>query len=121
MNASAGSYNGSATAAYVINTAPLSVSLATNQPSYLPGQTVGINVTMLYGTSPDVGASVTVTVTAPNGKKTTLSGTTGSNGVASLSYNLSKHANAGTYQAQYGTTVTGAAAVMGASTNFTVQ
>jgi uncharacterized protein YfaS (alpha-2-macroglobulin family) len=121
MNSSAGSYNGSATAAYVINTAPLSVSLTTNQSSYLPGQTVGVIVTMLYGTSPDVGASVTVTVTSPNGKKTTLTGTTGSNGVALLSYNLSKHAPAGTYQAQYGATVTGAASVMGASTSFTVQ
>src|SRR5579864_7757955 len=121
MNASAGSHNGSATAAYVINTAPLSVSLSTNQSSYLPGQTVGINVTMLFGTSPDVGASVTVTVTAPNGKNTTLSGTTGSNGVALLSYNLSKHATAGTYQAQYGTTVTGAASIAGVSTSFTVQ
>jgi hypothetical protein len=121
MNASAGSYNGSATAAYLINTAPLSVSLSTNQASYLPGQTVGIDVTMLFGTSPDAGASVTVTVTAPNGKKTTLSGTTGSNGVALLSYNLSKHATAGTYQAQYGTTVTGAASIAGVSTSFTVQ
>jgi len=121
INASAGSYSGSAAATYVINTAPLSISLTTNQSSYLPGQTVGVIVTMLYGTTPDVGASVTVAVTNPNGKTTTLSGTTGSNGVASLNYNLSKHATAGTYQAQYGTTVTGAASVMGASTSFTVQ
>jgi uncharacterized protein YfaS (alpha-2-macroglobulin family) len=121
-NASASSYNGSATATYVISTAPLSISLATNQSSYMPGQTVGVIVTMLYGTLPDVGASVTVTVTAPNGKKmTTLSGTTGSNGVASLNYNLSKHAAAGTYQAQVSTTVTGASSTVGASTSFTVQ
>jgi hypothetical protein len=121
MNASTGSYNGSAAATYVINTAPLTVSLTTNQSSYLPGQTVGVIVTMLYGTTPDVGASVSVAVTNPNGKTTTLSGTTGSNGVALLSYKLSRHAPAGTYQAQYGTTVTGAAYVMGASTSFTVQ
>jgi hypothetical protein len=117
----ASSYSRSAAATYVISTAPLSISLATNQSSYLPGQTVAISVSLLYGTSPDAGASVTVTVTAPDGKATTLRGTTGSNGVASLSYRLSNHAAAGTYRAQVGTTVTGASATAGASTTFTVQ
>jgi hypothetical protein len=122
INASASSYGGSATATYVIATpAALSVSLWTDQSSYLPGQTVAIRVSLLSGTSPDVGASVTVTVTAPSGKKTTLSGTTGSNGLVSLSYKLSNHAAAGTYQAQLGTSLTGAASLAGASTSFTVQ
>jgi gametolysin peptidase M11 len=120
-NTSMPSYGASATAAYVINTAPLNVSLTTNQSSYLPGQTVGIYVTMLYGTAPDVGASVSVTVSSPNGKLSTLTGTTGSNGVAALNYTLRKNAPAGTYAVQYGTTVTGAASVMGASTSFTVK
>jgi uncharacterized protein YfaS (alpha-2-macroglobulin family) len=119
----------------VINTAPLSISLATNQSSYLPGQTVAISVTMLYGTKPDAGASATVTITAPNGRTATLSGTTGSNGVALLNYKLSNSAVAGTYpvQAQAGTTRSGggrtkggastasASATVGASTSFTVQ
>jgi hypothetical protein len=120
-NASDSSYSGSAAATYVINTAPLSISVTTNQSSYLPGQTVAVTVTMLYGTLPDAGASVTVTVIAPSGKTTTLSGTTGSNGVASLSYKLSNHAAAGTYQVQTGTTVTRAASIAGASASFTVQ
>jgi len=132
-NSSTSSYSGSSAAQYVINTAPLSVSLATNQSSYLPGQTVAITVTMLYGTTADVGAGVTAKVTAPNGRSTTLSGTTGSNGVALLNYKLSNSATAGTYpvQAQAGTaksaggrTKTGAAtasATVGASTSFTVQ
>jgi M6 family metalloprotease-like protein len=120
-NASATSYSGSAAATYVINTAPLSISLTTDQSSYLPGQTVGISVSLLSGTSPVAGASVTVYVTAPGGRTTTLRGTTGSNGVASLSYKLSNHAAAGTYQAQVGTTVTGASPIAGASTIFTVQ
>jgi Gametolysin peptidase M11/NPCBM-associated, NEW3 domain of alpha-galactosidase len=121
-NASATSYTGSAAATYVISTpGTLSVSMWTDQSTYLPGQTVAIRVSLLNGTSPDVGASVTVNVMSPSGKATTLSGTTGSNGVASLSYKLSRHAPAGTYQAQYGTTVTGAASVAGASTSFTVQ
>jgi len=118
-NASATTYSGSTTVADVISMAPLSVSLTTNQSSYLPGQTVTVKVTMLYGTSPDVGASVTVTVTPPSARSTTLSGTTGSNGVASLTYKLSRHAAAGTYQV-FVTTVTGAGSVA-ASTSFTVR
>jgi M6 family metalloprotease-like protein len=120
-NSSASSYSGSATAAYVISTAPLSISLTTGQSSYLPGQTVGISLSLLYGTLPDAGAGVTVTVTSPSGRATTLSGTTGSNGVASLNYKLSSHAPAGTYQVKFGTTVKGASATAGASTSFTVQ
>ena len=120
-NASSASYASSAAAAYMINTAPLTVSLTTNQSSYLPGQTVAVITTMLYGTVPDVGASVSVTITNPNGRKTTLSGTTGANGVVLLSYKLGRNAPAGTYQVQYGTSTAGAASVMGASTSFTVQ
>src|SRR5262249_5562637 len=114
------------------------ISLATNQSNYLPGQTVAITVTTLNGTVPDTGASVTATVTAPNGRTTTLSGTTDSNGVVLLNYKLSNSAAAGTYpvQAQAGTarsggggrtkggsvaTAASASAAVGASTSFTVQ
>ena len=125
INASQGSYSGSGTTAYVINASPLSISLTTNQSSYLPGQTVGILVTMLYGTVPDAGVSVTVTVNSPSGRATKLNGTTGSSGVVSLSYKLGRNAPAGTYQVSYGTPVSGGAAnpasVAGASTSFTVQ
>jgi hypothetical protein len=121
-NASTTSYSGSAAATYVISTpASLSVSLWTDQSSYLPGQTVAIRVSLLYGTSPDVGASVTVNVMSPSGKAATLSGTTGSNGLVSLNYKLSRHAPPGTYQAQLSTTVTAASSIAGASTSFTVQ
>jgi len=121
-NASTSSYSGAAAATYVISTpGTLTVSLATNQSSYMPGQTVAVIVTMLNGTAPDAGANVTVTVAPPKGKTITLSGTTGSNGVALLNYNLSRHAAAGIYQAQYGATVTGASPTAGASATFTVQ
>src|SRR6266536_1829010 len=128
-NASANSYNRSAAAMYVISApAPLSVSLWTDQSSYLPGQTVAIRISLLYGTSPDVGASVGVTVTSPGGKATILKGTTGSNGVVSLNYKLSRRAVLGTYLVQLGTTlngtssiVNGANATAGASTSFIVQ
>ena len=132
-NSPTSSYNGSAAATYVINAAPLSISLTTNQSSYLPGQTVAIAVTMLYGTTPDAGTGVTVAMTAPNGRTTNLSGTTGTNGVASLNYRLSNSAAAGTYQLQahVGTTSSGggrnkggaatASSTLGASASFTVQ
>ena len=126
VNASQGSYSGSASATYVINAAQLMVSLKTNQSSYLPGQIVGVTVTMVYGTTPDAGASAAVTVTSPTGRKTTLNGTTGSNGIASLNYKLGKNAVAGTYQVQFGASAgTGSSltanSVVGASTSFTVQ
>jgi uncharacterized membrane protein len=125
-NASASSDTGSAKGTYVIS-APvqLSISVTTNQSSYLPGQTVAVMIKVLSGTSPVAGASVTATVTPPGGRLTTLKGTTGSNGVVSLSYKLSRRATAGTYQV--GATVNGASSVSGASsvalasTVFTVQ
>lgn len=121
INSASGSYSGSATAAYVISSSPLSVSVATNQSSYMPGQTVAIYVTLLSGTVPDAGASVTIAVTSPSGRNATLNGTTGSNGMAQLNYSLSRHAAAGSYQVRYGANVTGAASVAGASTTFVVQ
>jgi hypothetical protein len=128
-NVSSSSYSGSATATYLISRpGPLTTSVTTNQSSYLPGQTVGVIVTMLYGTVPDAAASVTVVVTAPSGKSTTLNGTTGGSGVALLNYKLSRHAAAGTYQVQLGPTVSpasstmnGASATASASTSFFVQ
>jgi hypothetical protein len=122
MNSSAASYSGSAAATYVISTpGALSVSMWTDQSTYLPGQTVAIRVSLLSGTSPDVGASVNINVMTPSGKATTLSGTTDSNGLASLNYKLSRRAVPGTYQAQFGTTVSGASSTAGASTTFLVQ
>jgi hypothetical protein len=129
INASAASYSGSAAGTYVISTpGALSISMWTDQSTYLPGQTVAIRVSLLSGTSPDVGASVTVAVTSPSGKTTTLSGTTGSNGLVSLNYKLSRRAPAGTYQAQLvtpvsgaSTTVSSASATVSVSTSFTVQ
>jgi hypothetical protein len=126
-NAAASSYAGSAMASYVVATSgPLSLSVTTNHSSYLPGQTVGISVTALSGTSPAAGASVTATITAPGGKLTTLKGTTGSGGVALLNYKLSNGAAAGTYQigaaATSGTSTTSAAAATAvANTSFNVQ
>jgi len=121
-NSGALSFSASTTATYVISTpAPLSISVATNQASYSVGQVVVVTVTLLSGTTPDAGASMSATITPPSGKGTAQSGTTGNNGTFSFSYKLSKRAAVGTYGVQAKTVTTGAAASMGASTTFTVQ
>jgi len=122
-NTSATSYSGSATATYVISTpGPLSISVIANPSAASAGQTVMVDVTALSGTSPDVGASVTVSVASPSGRTQTMTGTTGTNGVAALVYKVSRHAAAGIYQVQANmSSSTKAAATAGASTTFTVQ
>jgi alpha-galactosidase-like protein/metallopeptidase family M12-like protein len=123
-DASATQYTASGSATYVVSTSTTTtptVTVKTNQSSYSPGQTVAITVTVLSGTLPDVGASVSATVTASNGKTTTLTGTTGSNGVASLSYKIWKRATAGTYSVQATTATAGSSASVMASTTFNVQ
>jgi len=117
-NASATSYASSVSGTYVISTptaTTLKVSIATNQSSYLPGQTVIVNATVLSGSSPSVGTTVSFAVSSPSGKMATLSGSTGSNGVASVTYKLNKKAAAGTYHA------TANDSNSSASTMFTVQ
>ena len=96
---------------------PLTTTIATNQSSYLPGQTVEMTVTVLSGTSPAVGVSVTAKVQNPNGSASTLKGTTGTTGTALLTYSLSKRAATGTYQVA----ATPASATSVADTSFTVQ
>jgi hypothetical protein len=123
-DASATQYTASASATYVVSTSTTTtptVSVKTNQSSYSPGQTVGITVTVLSGTLPDAGASVTVTVTPSSGNTKTLTGTTGSNGVASLSYKIWKRATAGTDSVQATTATAGNSASVMASTTFSVQ
>jgi hypothetical protein len=121
-NALTSSYTASASATYVISTpVPVTISVSTNQSTYSPGQTVYITVTMLSGSSPDAGASVTVNVTKPNGVVSTLSGTTGSNGIATLKYRLKRQDPAGTYSVTTSTASTGNSATIGASTSFAVQ
>jgi NPCBM-associated, NEW3 domain of alpha-galactosidase len=100
-NATTPAYNGSASATYVISTAPVTtVTVATNSPSYSGGQNVTIAVTVTSGGSPVSGAAVSVTVTNPNGATSPLSGTTGTNGVATMNYHLQRKAAKGTYQVQ---------------------
>jgi len=120
-NASTTYYNSSASATYVISTpAPLSASVSTNQSSYNPGQVVYVSVTLLSGSSPDAGASVNVNITKSSGTVVSLSGTTGSNGVAVLNYRLKKWDPAGTYSVNASAAATGSSAAVAASTTFAV-
>jgi len=120
-NGLSGSFSGSVQGSYLISTTPLSAVVSTNQSSYAAGQTVNVTVTMLLGTTPDVGAGATVTITPPNHRATTLNGTTGTSGTAVLNYKLSRRAAPGIYQVQLNPGVAGAAPTAGASTSFTVQ
>jgi len=121
-NASTSGYSASGSATYVISTPmQVSVSVSTDKSSYSAGQRVLITVTALSGSSPDVGANVTVPVTAPGGKITTLTGVTGSNGVLSLTYKLARSAVTGSYQVNATVPVTGASSSIAGSATFIVQ
>jgi hypothetical protein len=118
-NSAATTYTASASATYVVGT--VSISVSTNQTSYSRGQTVAVTVTMLSGSSPDGGASVTVNITKANGNAVSLSGTTGSNGTALLSYRLKKTDPVGTYQVTASSASAGSSATISASASFSVQ
>jgi hypothetical protein len=121
-NAAATSYHGSGAATYVISTSTtLTMSVSTNQSSYSPGQFVYTTVKLLAGSTPDAGASVTVSISSPNTSAVTLSGTTGSNGAVTLKYRLKNQAPAGNYTATASTASSGNAATTGVSTTFYVQ
>lgn len=121
-NASAPTYAASESATYVVGTAPtLSVTVSTNQTSYLFGQTVNLKVTVLSGTSPVSGTSLTLNINKPNGSQVSLTTTTGSNGVGTASYKIKRKDPSGTYAVQVFTGGTGNAASIQATTSFTVQ
>jgi hypothetical protein len=115
-NSVATAYSASASAAASIYQAtPVSVTLTTNKASYSAGQTVSINVSVMSGTSPTANASVAVNLTKPNGSVVNLSGTTGSNGAATVTYKLKKQDPRGTWQ------VSASSSAGSAATSFTVQ
>lgn len=120
-NTAAAAYTASGSATYVIGTATsTTITVKTNQSSYSFGQTVNVTVTVTAG-SPVSGASVTVTITKSNGSQVTLSGTTGSNGVALVSYKVKRKDPAGSYTVRASATSSGNAATVAATTSFTVK
>jgi hypothetical protein len=121
-NAAATSYTAAAAATYVLSTSQtLSISIHTNKTTYSRPQTVYVTVTVLKGSSPDIGASVTVNIKKSNGSVVSLSGTTGSNGTVTLNYRLKQRDPIGKYTATGITALSGSTAKVSASTSFTVQ
>ena len=88
----------SATVEYSI-TSVLAIIASPTQSSYTRNQTATVNATVRNGTLPVSGATVVFTMTKANGAVVTASRTTGTNGVATFSYVLSRKKDpTGTYQ-----------------------
>jgi hypothetical protein len=78
---------------------PPSLSITVSVPSttYTVKTNVPISATVLSGTTPAAGATVTFTVKNPNGAVTTGTATAGSNGVATYSYRINPKGPSGIY------------------------
>jgi hypothetical protein len=74
-----------------------------------------LTATLLSGSSQYAGASVNANVTDPNRVSSTVSGTTGSNGVVTLKYRLKRQAPAGIYSVTASLASTGSSASIAAS------
>lgn len=97
----------------------LAVKVAPNTATYTRGSVATITATVSSGGSPVSGAAVTFTITAPNGKVSTKTATSGANGQALMSFTIRKGAATGTYQVK-ATAGSGAQTASG-STSFNVQ
>jgi hypothetical protein len=83
------------------------MTVATNQQTYSPGQTVSTTATATYGGSPVANVSVNFTITKANGNVVTGSANTGKNGTAVYKLRLSQTDPAGTYLAGTAATIKG--------------
>ena len=118
-NSAAATYVGATSATYVV-VSSLTVSAATDKPSYTGNQTVTITALATSVGSPVANASITFTVSKPNGSVVTATATTGSNGAAVFKLRLKAKDPVGVYQARVGANLNNA--MFGsAATSFTVQ
>jgi uncharacterized protein YfaS (alpha-2-macroglobulin family) len=99
---------------------PPSVTVSVAQSTYAPGSTVSMSATVTSGGNPASGASVTFTLTKPNGSTTTKSVTAGSNGVATGKYKLGPKDPTGTYSVSAAATYSGLTSSSD-SASFTVE
>ncbi len=95
-NAANGSFTGSGSANVTV-VAPPSVVVSVGSATYAPRATVSMSAAVTSGGSPAAGASVTFTMTRPNGKTTSKTVTAGSNGVATWNYRLGPKDPKGSY------------------------
>jgi hypothetical protein len=89
---------------------PPAMAVSTDQPSYSRGQTIYISATLTSGGYPLVNASVSFTITKPNGAVVNRSAATGSDGIALYPFRLRKQDPLGTYQVTAATTDNGMSA-----------
>ena len=117
-NSSSLVYSGSTAATYNVATS-LSVAVSTDRSTYSRKQAVTMTGMVSANGSPVQGASVTLTMTKSNGSTVTQSATTGSNGSASVRFQLRKSDPAGSYQGRGVANDNGMSG--SAATSFTVQ
>lgn len=90
---------------------PLTSAVGTDKSTYAKGEVAYISVRVLRDGTPVAGATVRTTVTLPNGSRTGLSATSGSDGYARHSLKLGKGKSAvGGYALQSEATLSGATA-----------
>jgi NPCBM-associated, NEW3 domain of alpha-galactosidase/Gametolysin peptidase M11 len=121
VTASSGSYAASASAIdSITSTSSLSTTLTTDKSIYAGGDTVTISDMATLGGKPVVNASVSITITKPNGVKVVQSGMTNGSGTVTTKLKLNRQKDpAGIYQVV--ATVTNNGATAQANKSFTVQ
>jgi len=128
-NAANSTYAGSGTANVTVMSAPTTtttVTVSVPSTSYTRKSTVSITAKVLNGGSPVSGASVTFSMTLPNGSTVAQSATTNRKGTATWSYRLGANSPTGTYSVvgQASASSTGAAStqpIISNTATFTVQ
>jgi uncharacterized protein YfaS (alpha-2-macroglobulin family) len=118
-NSSSSAFSASASVTNVIASS-IQVRASTNQASYSSNRTVSISATSIIGGSPCSGASMTFTVTRPNGTTITGNAVTGENGTATFGYRLNKKQDPdGVYNVRVSASLDGVYGV--GTTSFTVR
>jgi hypothetical protein len=119
VNSAATNYSASGSATCSIMSG-LTLLVASDQASYSLSQTASVNVIVSAGGSPVSGASVSFTMTKPNGSRVNATATTGANGSAVFKYRFNKQKDPiGMYQVAASANLKGV--VGSASTSFSVR
>ena len=100
-------------------TAAPTITIATDQTTYVRGQTATLTARLTAGGVPVASDAVAFTVVKANGARTTSSANTGRNGTVTFKVRLRKQDPVGTYQAMAQASVGGQ--VASALTTFSVQ
>jgi hypothetical protein len=115
-NTSLAGYTATASATETIGTpVPLTLSISANQQAYTAPQKATISVASSSNGALAAGVAVTVNLVKADGSGIVLSGTTGTNGIATVTFQVKKNDPKGTWQA------TAHSGTASASTTFLVQ